>query len=171
MSTHSNISIKTDKGYETIYCHNDGYPSYMYPMLRDYYGSLERATALVSFGDASSIAKRIMPSQGSKMPCSVGLLAHVCVSRRAPHRSSFTPGSKAGDFHALRRRRSFKWQNFFSVIAGNRSSCDKETAHLQKRWAVCIDVVFRHYASSVQTTTGAFSYRFLKILLRNKYTV
>jgi hypothetical protein len=65
MSTHSNISVKTDKGYETIYCHNDGYPSYMYPMLRDYYGTWERATALVSFGDGSFIAKRIMPSQGS----------------------------------------------------------------------------------------------------------
>lgn len=65
MSTHSNISIKTDKGYETIYCHNDGYPSYMYPMLRDYYGSCERATALVSFGDASVIDKRIMPSRDS----------------------------------------------------------------------------------------------------------
>ncbi len=65
MSTHSNISIKTDKGYETIYCHNDGYPSYMYPMLRDYYSSWERAIALVSFGDASFIAKRIMPSKGS----------------------------------------------------------------------------------------------------------
>jgi hypothetical protein len=37
----------------------------MYPMLRDWYGSWERATALVSFGDASFIAKRIMPSVGS----------------------------------------------------------------------------------------------------------
>jgi hypothetical protein len=65
MSTNATIAIKTDKGYEAIYCHNDGYPSYMYPMLRDYYGSWERATALVSFGDASFIAKRIMPSVGS----------------------------------------------------------------------------------------------------------
>lgn len=65
MSTNATIAIKTDKGYEAIYCHNDGYPGYMYPMLRDYYGSWERATALVSFGDASFIAKRIMPSVGS----------------------------------------------------------------------------------------------------------
>jgi hypothetical protein len=65
MSTHSNISIKTDKGYETIYCHFDGYPSYMYPMLRDWYGTEERAKALVALGDASSINRRLTPSQGS----------------------------------------------------------------------------------------------------------
>jgi hypothetical protein len=38
----------------------------MYPMLSENYASLERATALVSFGDASLIAKRIMPSVGSE---------------------------------------------------------------------------------------------------------
>lgn len=65
MSTHSNITVKTDKGYETIYCHNDGYPSYMYPMLRDWYGTEERAKALVALGDASSINKRLVPSQDS----------------------------------------------------------------------------------------------------------
>lgn len=65
MSTHSNISVKTEKGYETIYCHFDGYPSYMYPMLRDWYNTEERAKALVALGDASSISKRLVPSQGS----------------------------------------------------------------------------------------------------------
>lgn len=65
MSTHSNIAVKTNKGYETIYCHNDGYPSYMYPMLRDWYGTQERAEALISFGDASVIDKRLVPSQDS----------------------------------------------------------------------------------------------------------
>lgn len=65
MSTNANIAVKTDKGYQTIYCHNDGYPSYMYPMLRDWYGTQERAEALVSFGDASVIDKRLTPSQDS----------------------------------------------------------------------------------------------------------
>ena len=65
MSTNANIAVKTSKGYETIYCHNDGYPSYMFPMLRDYYGTQERAEALVSFGDASVIDKRLVPSQDS----------------------------------------------------------------------------------------------------------
>lgn len=63
MSTHSNISIKTDKGYETIYCHHNGFPRYMYPMLRDWYGTEERVKALIALGDASSIEKRLVPSQ------------------------------------------------------------------------------------------------------------
>ena len=65
MSTSSAVAIKTDKGYEAIYVHWDGYFDYMYPMLSENYASWERATALVSFGDASFIAKRIMPSVGS----------------------------------------------------------------------------------------------------------
>ena len=65
MSTHAAIAIKTDKGYKAIYCHWDGYPSYMYPMLDTWYNSQERAEALVSFGDASSIHKRLVPSQDS----------------------------------------------------------------------------------------------------------
>ena len=65
MSTNSTVAVKTDAGYESIYVHWDGYFDYMYPMLSENYASLERASALVSFGDASFIAKRIMPSVGS----------------------------------------------------------------------------------------------------------
>jgi hypothetical protein len=65
MSTNSTVAVKTDAGYESIYVHWDGYFSYMYPMLSENYASWERATALVSFGDASFIDKRIMPSVGS----------------------------------------------------------------------------------------------------------
>ena len=65
MSTNSTVAVKTDTGYKSIYVHWDGYFSYMYPMLSENYASLERAEALVSFGDASFIAKRIMPSVGS----------------------------------------------------------------------------------------------------------
>ena len=65
MSTNSTIAVKTDRGYEAIYCHNDGYFDYMYPMLDTWYNSWERAQALVSFGDASFIAQRIMPSKDS----------------------------------------------------------------------------------------------------------
>ena len=65
MSTNSAIAVKTDRGYEAIYCHWDGYPSYMYPMLRDWYGTEERAKALVGHGDASFIDKRLEPSNGS----------------------------------------------------------------------------------------------------------
>ncbi len=65
MATNAYVAVKTDSGYDTIYVHNDGYPDYMYPLLRDWYDSVERAMALVSFGDASFLAKRIMPSLGS----------------------------------------------------------------------------------------------------------
>ena len=62
MSTNSYIAVKQGEQYKTIYCHNDGYPNYMYPMLRDWYGTRERAESLVEFGDASFIAQRMIPS-------------------------------------------------------------------------------------------------------------
>ena len=65
MSTNSTIAVKTDNGYNTIYCHNDGYFDYMYPMLDTWYNSQERAEALVNLGDASFIAKRLCPAQDS----------------------------------------------------------------------------------------------------------
>lgn len=65
MSTNSIIAAKTNEGYKAIYCHSDGYPSYMYPMLRDYYGSQEMAEALVSLGDASFIDKQLTPPKNS----------------------------------------------------------------------------------------------------------
>ena len=65
MSTNSTIAVKTDNGYKAIYCHWDGYPEYMYPLLRDWYSTQERAEALVNLGDASFIAKRLTPSQDS----------------------------------------------------------------------------------------------------------
>ena len=59
MSTHCGIAIKTEKGYETIYCHHDGYPDYMWPMLTENYNSEALAAKLVSFGDASYIEKKL----------------------------------------------------------------------------------------------------------------
>ena len=61
MSTHCGIAIKTERGYETIYCHFDGYPAYMYPMLTGNYNSEELATKLVNLGFASSINKYLEP--------------------------------------------------------------------------------------------------------------
>lgn len=113
MSTNSTIAIKTDKGYEAIYCHNDGYPSYMYPMLRDYYGSWERATALVSFGDASFIAKRIMPSKDSNHH-----FDHpeedVCIFY---HRDR---GEELNSFHCYRKEELFKRQFYVYIFEDGR---------------------------------------------------
>ncbi len=62
MSTQCGIAIKTEKGYETIYVHSDGYPEYMWPMLTENYNSEELATKLVSMGDASYIEKKLDPA-------------------------------------------------------------------------------------------------------------
>ena len=65
MATNSTVAVKIGDDYKSIYCHNDGYFSYMYPMLDTWYNSQERAEALVNLGDASFIAKRLCPSRGS----------------------------------------------------------------------------------------------------------
>ena len=65
MSTHCGIAIKTEKGYETIYVHSDGYPEYMWPMLTENYNSEELAAKLVSMGDASCIAEQLAPVPGT----------------------------------------------------------------------------------------------------------
>ncbi len=62
MSTHCGIAVKSGNTYKTIYCHWDGYPSYMFPMLKDNYNSEATANKLVDFGDASYIAKYLEPS-------------------------------------------------------------------------------------------------------------
>ena len=61
MSTQCGIAIKTEKGYDTIYVHSDGYPEYMWPMLTEHYNSEELAAKLVSMGDASYISDNLEP--------------------------------------------------------------------------------------------------------------
>ena len=62
MSTQCGVAIKTEKGYETIYVHSDGYPGYMWPMLTKNYNSEELAAKLVSLGDASYIDEKLEPT-------------------------------------------------------------------------------------------------------------
>lgn len=61
MGTRSGIALRQGDTYTTIYCHWDGYPKFMLPMLRNNYNSFELANKLVSMGDASSIEKNIDP--------------------------------------------------------------------------------------------------------------
>ena len=61
MSTNSGIALRQGDTYTTIYCHWDGYPKSMLPMLRNNYNSFELANKLVSMGDASSIEKKLEP--------------------------------------------------------------------------------------------------------------
>ena len=62
MSTNSGIALRSGETFQTIYCHWDGYPSYMLPMLRENYNSVELASMLISMGDASYINKLIGPN-------------------------------------------------------------------------------------------------------------
>lgn len=63
MSTQCGVAIKTEKGYDTIYVHADGYPEYMWPMLTENYNSEELAVKLVSMGDASYISENLEPHE------------------------------------------------------------------------------------------------------------
>ena len=65
MSTNCGIAIKTEKGYETIYVHSDGYPEYMWSMLTKNYNSEELAAKLVGMGDASCIDEQLAPIPGT----------------------------------------------------------------------------------------------------------
>jgi hypothetical protein len=62
MSTNSGIALRSGDTYQTIYCHWDGHPRTMLPMLRENYNSLELAAKLISYGDASSIDKKLKPA-------------------------------------------------------------------------------------------------------------
>lgn len=62
MSTSCGIALRSGDTFQTIYCHHDGYPKYMLPMLRENYNSLELAAKLISYGDASSIDKKLEPT-------------------------------------------------------------------------------------------------------------
>lgn len=62
MSTNSGIALRSGETFQTIYCHWDGHPRTMLPILRENYNSLELAAKLISFGDASSINKKLEPT-------------------------------------------------------------------------------------------------------------
>ena len=61
MGTCCGIALRQGDTYTTIYCHWDGYPKNMLPMLRNNYNSFELANKLISMGDASSIEKKLEP--------------------------------------------------------------------------------------------------------------
>ena len=66
MSTRSYIAIKTNNGkYLTVYCHYDGYLSYVGTVLQKYYTDPVRVFRLVHSGDMSRLAPRICPAEDS----------------------------------------------------------------------------------------------------------
>lgn len=62
MSTRSGIALRQGETYTTIYCHWDGHPKTMLPILRENYNSFDLANMLISMGDASSINRLISPN-------------------------------------------------------------------------------------------------------------
>ena len=66
MSTRCYIGIKNDDGsIDAIYCHHDGYPSYMGKMLNENYNGEELVRELIALGDLSSLCKKLNPTDGS----------------------------------------------------------------------------------------------------------
>lgn len=56
MSTRCRIAIKEENGtYRSIYCHNDGYPSYVGEILETYYTDANKIEKLMDLGDLSSL--------------------------------------------------------------------------------------------------------------------
>jgi len=62
MSTRSIIAVKVENGYESIYCHWDGYPTHHLPLLENY-NSTELAMQLLSLGDLSILGAEIGEKQ------------------------------------------------------------------------------------------------------------
>ena len=58
MSTPSFIGVLCKEGIiKFVYCHSDGYPSYLGKMLLEHYNTPELATALVDLGSLSMVPK------------------------------------------------------------------------------------------------------------------
>jgi hypothetical protein len=64
MSTRSEIAIqKADGTIESIYCHSDGYLSYMGILLHGYYNSYEKAKSIIKENDCSILETSIEESR------------------------------------------------------------------------------------------------------------
>ena len=55
MSTRSRIAIQTTSGYESVYCHFDGYPHGLGVTLNNFFPTKLDAHSLVAQGDVSAI--------------------------------------------------------------------------------------------------------------------
>lgn len=64
MTTRSTISLQTEKGIKTIYCHWDGYPSHHMPILEECYNTFKKVEALINLGNLSSLDRSIECPEG-----------------------------------------------------------------------------------------------------------
>ena len=56
MSTNSTISVFTEEGVKSIYCHWDGSPEHHMPILKKYYSTQEKAEALMALVNLSELS-------------------------------------------------------------------------------------------------------------------
>jgi len=64
MSTSCRIGIENNDGTVTsIYCHHDGYPSYVGQVLKEHYSNEEKLRELISYGDTSAIESTLTDSK------------------------------------------------------------------------------------------------------------
>lgn len=61
MSTRSRIAFEHDGKFESIYCHHDGYLSWVGKILQENYTEPSKVQALMELGDISSLGKLILP--------------------------------------------------------------------------------------------------------------
>lgn len=61
MSTRCRIAIERDDKFESIYCHHDGYLSWVGKILQENYTEPSKVQALMELGDISSLGKLILP--------------------------------------------------------------------------------------------------------------
>lgn len=67
MATRSFIGIlNEDKTVDYIYCHWDGYPSYMLPILTKNYSTEEKVKELLELGDISVLKPLVSPPEGEE---------------------------------------------------------------------------------------------------------
>ena len=65
MATRSSITVKRKDGkFVSVYCHWDGYLSHNGAILQEHYATYEKALALVSLGNISSLAASIECPEG-----------------------------------------------------------------------------------------------------------
>ncbi len=64
MATRSTITIKTEAGYQSTYCHWDGYPTHVGKILSEHYTDPAKIKFLIELGALSSLKKEVGPDVG-----------------------------------------------------------------------------------------------------------
>jgi len=66
MSTRSAIVVLCDDGkFRGVYCHSDGYPSWVGRILEESYNSITKAEKLVALGDLSQLGPKLTPDDSA----------------------------------------------------------------------------------------------------------